>query len=89
MMMSSQSRLMAFGVALHALLIYAMFDVHSSRHWCTTWSPPRRVSERRHRVLSSSSPMDYEVIDCSSSRNPIQKILEPSEASLARRSCTP
>ena len=27
-MMSSQSRLMAFGVALHALLIYAMFDVH-------------------------------------------------------------
>ena len=26
--LSSQNRLMAFGVMLHALLIYAMFDVH-------------------------------------------------------------
>lgn len=27
-MVSSQTRLAVFGVALHALLIYAMFDVH-------------------------------------------------------------
>ena len=27
-MVSSQARLAVFGVALHALLIYAMFDVH-------------------------------------------------------------